>query len=134
MRVSPTGYAVELGRVIKRISDKTGKKIIVIGSTDLTHYGPNYGFSPHGSGEKAVSWVKDVNDKKFVDALLACNADLALQLASKDNSACSSGGAVCAVSFAYENGIRTGILLRYMTSWDVSPHESFVGYAGIIFA
>ncbi|MFO0971998.1 MAG: AmmeMemoRadiSam system protein B [Phycisphaerae bacterium] len=26
---------------------------IVLGSSDLTHYGPNYDFSPHGVGEAA---------------------------------------------------------------------------------
>jgi AmmeMemoRadiSam system protein B len=133
LRVSPTGAAIELGKIIRMSSEKTGKKVLVLGSTDLTHYGPNYGFSPHGSGEKAVTWVKDVNDKKLINSLIALDADSALELAREDNSACSAGGAVAALSFAKEMGIRNGVLLRYMTSYDISPGSSFVGYAGIIY-
>ena len=44
--------------------------ILVFGSTDLTHYGPNYGWSPKGYGPEAVKWVKEVNDKKFIDQAL----------------------------------------------------------------
>jgi len=70
MRVSPSEIAVELGKVIYMTAEKFGKNVIVLGSTDLTHYGRNYGFSPKGTGEKAVKWVKEVNDSNFIDALL----------------------------------------------------------------
>jgi AmmeMemoRadiSam system protein B len=133
MRVSPTDYALKLGKVISEIAKRTAKRILVLGSTDLTHYGPNYSFSPEGSGKKAVQWVKEVNDKKFIDALVSCDSEQALERASHDRSACSAGGAACAASFAAASGIASGILIRYMTSWDVLPHESFVGYAGIIY-
>jgi AmmeMemoRadiSam system protein B len=134
MRVSPTACAIDLGKNIARISNTIGKKVCIIGSTDFTHYGPNYGFIPRGIGSKAVEWVRDVNDKKIVDAFLACDCESALIHARSDNSACSAGGAVCAASFAYERGIRTGELVRYMTSWDISAGDSFVGYAGIIYS
>ncbi|HUI72061.1 MAG TPA: AmmeMemoRadiSam system protein B, partial [Spirochaetia bacterium] len=48
-------------------------------------------------------------------------------------SACSAGGALGAVSFAKEMGVSKGALLRYMTSFDVHPAESFVGYAGVLY-
>ena len=57
----------------------------------------------------------------------------ALLLARKNFSACSAGGAVCALSFAKEKGIKKGKLIRYQTSWDIYPSDSFVGYAGIIY-
>ena len=29
----------------------------IIGTTDLTHYGPDYGFTPQGMGPKANAWA-----------------------------------------------------------------------------
>ena len=58
----------------------------------------------------------------------------ALERALRERSACSAGGALAAVSFARESGIRKGSLVRYATSLEIRPAESFVGYAGILYA
>ena len=133
MRAAPSPIAEQLGQVICHAAQKCGKKAVVLGSTDLTHYGNNYGFSPHGSGKQAVQWVKKVNDKKFLDSCIAMDIESALNHANRDKSACSAGGAVCAMSFAKEMGVKQGTLLEYKTSWDVQPAESFVGYSGILY-
>ncbi|MBN2532982.1 MAG: AmmeMemoRadiSam system protein B [Spirochaetales bacterium] len=134
MRVAPSPVSEQLGQVLFHATRKLGKNAAVLGSTDLTHYGSNYGYSPHGSGKQAVQWVKEVNDKKFIDACITMDTGSALAYANKDHSACSAGGAVCAVSFARETGIKKGILLEYLTSWDIHPSDSFVGYAGIMYS
>jgi MEMO1 family protein len=134
MRVSPSKDAVELGQAIAGIRGERGKKIAVIGSTDLTHYGDNYGFSPVGGGAKALQWVKEVNDRGFIDCLVGMDADGALKKAVRDRSACSAGGAVAALSFAKALGCSAGTLVEYATSYDVYPSESFVGYAAVTYA
>ena len=65
----------------------------IIGSTDLTHYGPNYGFAPSGSGKKAVEWVRNKNDKNAIDRMLAMDPEklIADSLAS-GNACCSRCG------------------------------------------
>lgn len=131
MRAAPSASAIGLGKGIKAAAAALGRKVAVVGSTDLTHYGRNYGFSPAGRGEAALKWVKEVNDRAFIDSLLAMNAEDALRHARESGSACSAGGAVAAMTFAGESGIEGGELLCYMTSYDVHPGESFVGYAGI---
>jgi AmmeMemoRadiSam system protein B len=133
MRASPSEEALQLGAALAEAATVLKRKIAVVGSTDLTHYGGSYGFSPHGSGPKAVKWVKEVNDKRIVDALLALELDNALEYASREQSACSVGGAVAAARFAARTGAEKGKLLEYKTSYDVYPGPSFVGYAGIIF-
>jgi len=133
MRASPSEEALQLGTELAKAATGLKRKIAVVGSTDLTHYGGNYGFSPHGSGPKAVKWVKEVNDKRIVDALLALELDRALEYARREQSACSAGGAVAAACFAARTGAEEGELLEYKTSYDVYPGASFVGYAGIIF-
>ena len=49
----------EIGDIILDAGDKS---IVCIASTDLTHYGPRYGFSPQGTGPEAIKWAKEVND------------------------------------------------------------------------
>jgi len=133
MRASPSLDAGRLGAVLAGAARKLGRAIGVAGSTDLTHYGTNYGFSPAGSGESALRWVRDTNDRRFIESLLAMDSDAALERALRERSACSAGGALVAMSFARESGIRQGTLVRYATSFDVHPAESFVGYAGVLY-
>ena len=133
MRVSPSADASRLGAALARAAGTLGRRIAVAGSTDLTHYGTSYGFAPAGTGEAAVKWVRDVNDRRFIDSLCALDFEAALDRALHERSACSAGGALAALSFARENGIRRGELVRYMTSLDVRPAESFVGYAGVLY-
>jgi len=131
---SPPHYAAkELGAALGRASAALGKKVACIGSTDLTHYGPAYGFMPAGSGEKAAKWVQGVNDKAFIDALLDMNCETALAHAVKKGSACSAGAAVTALGFAIEAGATEAKLLGYTTSLEVRSADSFVGYAAIAF-
>lgn len=131
---SPPHYgAKELGTALGRASATLGKKVGCVGSTDLTHYGPAYGFMPAGRGEKAEKWVRGVNDKAFIDALLDMNCEAALAHAVKKGSACSAGAAVTALGFALEAGATEALLLEYATSLEVRPDDSFVGYAALAF-
>jgi len=109
------------------------RRIIAIGSTDLTHYGPNYGMTPKGSGAEAVRWVKDVNDKKAVELMTALDAAGLREEALRRHNACCMGAASTAVHLAKLLGATKGEVLNYYTSYDVSPNSSFVGYAGIVF-
>ena len=133
LRAAPVAGSIELGKAIKGAAESLEKTVAVIGSTDLTHYGSNYGFAPAGRGEEAVKWVKEVNDRGFIESLLSMNPEAALDHAARHQSACSAGGAVTALSFAREMGVSEGELIRYLTSYDIYPNESFVGYAGIIY-
>jgi len=132
LRVPPADAALALGELLAaRSRDRNG--VVVIGSTDLTHYGPNYGFLPHGTGEDARRWVREVNDKTFIDACLQFDARAALRHALANRAACSPGAACTAIRFAQPLGAGQSILVDYATSYDVHPDSSFVGYAGIGF-
>ncbi len=132
LRASPSDDAVQLGRVLSEASDRLGRTVVVVGSTDLTHYGSNYGYVPHGSGPHALQWVTEVNDRRFIESLLAGSFRQALQRSHQERSACSAGGAVAAGSYGAARSLAPGLVLRYMTSHDVYPSESFVGYVGIV--
>lgn len=133
LRSPPHYEAKELGAALGRAASALGKKVTCVGSTDLTHYGPAYGFTPAGLGEKAERWVKGVNDKAFIDALLDMNCETALARAVKKGSACSAGAAVTALGFAIESGATEARLLGYATSLEIRRDDSFVGYAAVAF-
>jgi MEMO1 family protein len=125
--------AIELGKEIARVSREEGLSIVAIGSTDLTHYGPNYGFLAKGVGPSSVEWVKRTNDKGFVDRALRMDAEGLLDHALKNDSACSAGAAASAIATCEVLGAKKGVLLDYYTSCDIMPDDSFVGYAGIVY-
>lgn len=129
----------EAGKVLKKSAEALGRRTAVIISTDLTHYGANYGFAPKGSGKSALDWVKNVNDAAFIEAVLAGDPFLVLKRADKDFSSCSAGAVLGGLGFvdaAGETPVKTGKkLLAYGTSADVTGEEtpaSFVGYASIL--
>ncbi len=132
VRAPHSRQAVALGQAVARIARDLNQSLLAIGSTDLTHYGPNYGWAPKGYGAAAVKWVKEVNDKQFVERALALDADGVLQAGVRDQSACSSGGAAAAIAAAKALGADKAHLVDYYTSYDVMPGDSFVGYAGIV--
>ena len=129
--LSPKAEA--LGKEVAEIARKEGISILAIGSTDLTHYGPNYGFLSKGIGPASVKWVKEENDKGFVDRALKMDAGALLKHALENDSACSAGAAVSAMATCKALGADKGILLDYYTSYDIMPDDSFVGYAGILY-
>jgi len=131
--VAPREEALRLGEEVGQLITGKGLKALVIGSTDLTHYGINYGFTPKGVGEEALQWVKQNNDKKMTDLMVQMDAPGMLEEARASQNACCVGAAAAAISAAKKLGGRKGELLVYRTSYDVQPHTSFVGYAGVIF-
>ncbi len=138
--VPPDEKAVALGRAIGRIIRAAGKKkIVCIGSTDLTHYGPRYGFEPKGVGPEACRWASDVNDRQFIDLALKLEAEQLLKSAAEKNNACGAGAAAAAVAAAKELGVNEGVLLGQASSNEVmirkmgTSSADSVGYAAIVF-
>jgi len=133
--VIPDKHAAQIGSVIADVVHAHGSSAVVVGSTDLTHYGPAYGFAPAGFGEDARRWMNE-NDRSIIDKALALDAEHIVTEAHENHNACGSGALAAAVAFAKGRGMQSGILLEYRTSFDVLPDSVFtmaVGYAGIIF-
>ncbi len=125
--------AVVLGAAVHTLLNEKGLRAVYVGSADLTHYGPNYGFTPKGSGVSAVQWVRDENDRSVVDKALAMDAQGIIADARSKHNTCSAGPIASVVASVSKYGLQKGRLLEYYTSYDVMPSTSFVGYAGIVF-
>ncbi|HUW19879.1 MAG TPA: AmmeMemoRadiSam system protein B [Sedimentisphaerales bacterium] len=137
--VPPTEEALALGECVGDIIAQSDKKVVCIGSTDLTHYGPRYGFTPMGTGGSALKWAHEVNDRKFIDLALALAPDGMLVEAAESGNACGAGAAAAAVAAAKKLGKTKGVLLAHTNSSEVMLREmgvsgaESVGYAAIVF-
>jgi AmmeMemoRadiSam system protein B len=129
----------DTGQTLARAARARGRNLAVVASTDLTHYGENYGFSPHGQGAEALAWVRELNDRRFIDAVLSGDPATVLSRAEGELSACSAGAVLGAMGFLGSDtaGPVKPELLAYGTSADAGDStdvpDSFVGYAAIAF-
>lgn len=131
--VPPNQDAEKTGIAVFNAAKDLGLEIIVIGSTDLTHYGQSFGFTPHGTGDKAFKWVKDHNDAKAVQALVAMDAEQIISNGLSKYNMCCSGAAAAAATTSKKLGGVKGIKVEYASSYNRSQGDSFVGYTGILF-
>ena len=110
----------ELGRDIASAVSANKDSILIIASTDMTHY------EPQAEAEK--------KDKEAIQAILELNED---KLMSKVNSLnitmCGYAPTIAAICAAKALGATKAELVKYETSGDVTgDRDSVVGYAGII--
>jgi AmmeMemoRadiSam system protein B len=134
MRLPAGAVSEKMGKAVAKAAAELNRKVSVIASTDLTHYGRNYGFSPKGPGKPALAWMRDVNDAAFISAVESGSCGEVLNRAERDSSACSAGAVLGAMGFAQAVGTGSFRLLEYGTSADMHPGEvpdSFVGYAAM---
>jgi AmmeMemoRadiSam system protein B len=133
MGVAPNDRSLAIGKAVVDVSKRLGLTIQVIGSTDLTHYGFNYGFAGHGSGALAVNWVKQENDRRVIEAMLELDSPRIISEALANQNACCPGAAAAAILAGKHLGAKEAETISYATSYDRSPSDSFVGYVGIVF-
>ena len=132
--VAANETALSLGKLVAEVCLDAGRHAVFIGSTDLTHYGPSYGFEPRGVGESAAGWVRDVNDQGFLDCLVEGDASAALVHARENKSACCPGAAAAALcaSRVGRSDTRQASLVDHYLSSDVMAGPSFVGYGAVV--
>lgn len=133
MGVPPTAETLAVARSVVAIAREIDLDIVILGSTDLTHYGPNYGFTPKGHGPPAVAWARQENDRRVIDAMLRMDPQAVLREGLDNQNACCCGAAAAAIAAAKALGAQQGEKLDYASSYDISPGDSFVGYVGVIF-
>ncbi|MBN2658803.1 MAG: AmmeMemoRadiSam system protein B [Spirochaetales bacterium] len=132
LRVPAGPSALLFPDTVQEILLKSNLKAAFIGSTDLTHYGPNYGFAPEDSLENPRKWVED-SDRKILEAMKTFSGADILRYGSDDSSACSAGAAAAASLLGRISGSVQGRLLWYETSLTRHQSSSFVGYGSLIF-
>ena len=137
--VPPVAKAHEIGQAVGRTLSAEQASAVCIASTDLTHYGPGYGFAPQGLGQKGIAWAKEVNDKSIIDLICRLEAEKIVSQAQAQRSACGAGAVAAVVAAAKETAATKAVVLSHVCSaevaeqlWGQQSSES-VGYAGIVF-
>jgi AmmeMemoRadiSam system protein B len=130
--IPPQVASLPIGDALAAAAHKRNLKLKVIGSTDLTHYGRNYGMRSHGSGAEALKWVRESNDRRIIEAMLALDGPRVIDEALANQNACCAGAAATALTAATALGAQSPVALQYTTSHEKSPGDSFVGYVGIL--
>ncbi len=129
----PHSDAQALGAVTAAVIQSSGKRVAVIGSTDLTHYGPRYGIAPAGTGEAGLAWAHE-NDRRMLDLIVGLQTERVLPEARAHYNACGPGAVVAAMAAAQALGATRGELLHYTTSYEVMPYgrpTDLVGYGAV---
>ena len=111
--------AKDVGLTIAKIAKK--KKVMIIGSSDFTHYEPNE--FAHEQDLALIEPILEMNVDKFYDVLQ-----------KRKVSACGYGAIASTIIACKELGATKGELLKYATSGDVTGDTtSVVGYGSIVF-
>jgi hypothetical protein len=136
--VRPGPEAVEIGRSCAQHVLASGRRVAFVGSTDLTHYGPAFGFEPHGRGQEGIRWAKQVNDRRLVGLIQAMDAEGVVPEAEMNHNACGAGAVAATIAAMRELGAVGYAELRHTCSAEVElpgyrdPYNS-VGYEAGVF-
>jgi len=124
----------EVGERIAEIAKELRRKVLIIASSDFTHYGSMYGYEPFkGSVSEVLKKIKEmdlgvinlINSLKPSEVIKACDEN--------SLTICGYGGIAAMLFAAKALGAKQGELIDYSTSFDVSKDaDAIVGYAGIL--
>jgi AmmeMemoRadiSam system protein B len=129
LRVPPSSAALALGRLLAELS-KT-RSVLLVASTDRTHYGRAYGFAPKGGGEEGEAFRLE-NDLVFLEAAMRLDPEAMMEAGEGRRAACSSGAAAAAAEMAKRLSLAS-VLLGHYSSFDVRPAPQSVGYAAVAY-
>jgi MEMO1 family protein len=137
IEVPLTPLAVEIGRRTAKHVAALGLRAVFLASTDFTHYGPNYRFTPAGLGLSAIHWAME-NDRRLIRIVEAMQAEQVMPEVESRYSACGGGAIAATMAACREMSATAGRVIwhtnSYETLMDVAPQpaENSVGYAAIL--
>jgi AmmeMemoRadiSam system protein B len=108
------------------------RKVLVIASSDFTHYGESYMYTPYKATQlkkvealdkKAISCIEKFKEVDFLKHIVQNNATI-----------CGYAPITAAIIFARSMKSKSARLLKYYTSADITNDKNnFVAYASIVF-
>jgi len=133
----PLAIAPDIGRELALWIQKRAINAVYLASTDLTHYGPNYGLCPAATDEAALRWAAK-NDLELLQYIRQFNTAQIMSHSHKQHSACGGGAIAATLAAVSVYGGGKAELLCHTNSYEVlkniTPREradNFVGYAAM---
>lgn len=117
--VRPGPHAAGVGEFTAKAALDLGRRVAFLASTDLTHYGPAFGFEPHGRGPEGIAWAKDVNDRRFIALIDSLDADGVVPEAEVHRNACGAGAVAATIAAVRQIGPVSYRELEHTTSAEV---------------
>lgn len=122
----------QMGRIFSEIiknAGERGKKIIVIASSDFTHYGRSYKFMPFNEDVREHIYALDLHAIEEIEKL---NFSSFLDKASE--TVCGKYSIALAIEICKNLGSKKADKLCYYTSGDVAGKwDNVVGYSSLVF-
>lgn len=125
-------YDYDMCKKLGDMLTKIDKDIVVIASSDFTHYGPGYGYMPFSDNKKenmkkldmdAINFINKLDSKGFFEYVEENKATI-----------CGYGAIAALIEAAKSLGAKEGELLQYYTSGDIEEdYSNAVGYASVAF-
>jgi len=110
----------EVGKELAKAIKASSKEVIIIASSDMTHYEPQE--SAQRKDDKAIRAILDLDEDKLLKRVDELNISM-----------CGYAPVASLISAAKELGATGAELVKYQTSGDTTgDYTSVVGYAGII--
>lgn len=131
---SDYGMCEDVGLAIAKAIRENERDSVVIASTDFTHYGKNYYYTPAGTRpfENVLKWVYTV-DKSLIDIIISLDAKkLVKTVDERRYTMCGSLPVATMIVETKEDGAKEGKLLKYATSYDTQGStDMIVGYSAM---
>jgi AmmeMemoRadiSam system protein B len=140
IEVPATEDAVDVGRRVAELIGSTAggsRAAVYLASSDLTHYGPAYGFTPGGVGPEGLAWAKR-NDARLLERVTDLAAGRIVPEAREHQNACGAGAIAAMLSACLATGATTARVLRHASSYETlaavapQPPVDAVGYASVV--
>ena len=112
------------------------KKICVIASSDLTHYGPAYGFVPFSdsSDEELKKGLDDLDKEAIANITKLDLLGFTHYLNKTKASICGVAPIICMIVICKKLGAKSGELKSCYNSGEIlKDYNNVVGYASVVF-
>lgn len=120
----------DIGTKIAEVAKKLKRKVLIVASSDFTHYGYSYGYLPFR--DNVINRIKEL-DASIIRLVEKLEAERIVKTSYEKGLTICGYGAIASMLFAAKSlGAKKGELIDYSTSFDVSKSlDAVVGYAGI---
>jgi MEMO1 family protein len=131
--------AVTIGQKTAQRVQATGLNAVYLASSDMTHYGPAYRFTPAGIGLPALEWAK-ANDRRLLQLVTDMRIEAIVPEVRSRLNACGGGAIAAMLSACREHGAANARVLRHTNSYETlasvqpQPPVDAVGYASVVIA
>ena len=129
--------AAEIGQCTARAVLSKGMRAVYLASSDLTHYGPSYRFTPAGIGEATLAWARE-NDRRLLKSVTEFDVERIVPGVREHSNACGGGAIAAMLAATREAGATSAQVLRHASSYETlakvapQPAVDSVGYAAVI--